>query len=744
MHPERPKPGATHDIDPRLRQLAELAGILPEYQDNWGKPHHTSEAAYRALLGAMGIAAGDAASVEHSLRRLDSDAWSEILPPVHVWPVHRPIRTTLRLPAWSLGHEHAWRMTLEHGHTFGASFRPGELFQMEEGFAHGEPYTAARLDLPDLAETGYHHLEILRGGQALAAMPLIIHPEHCHQPESISWGRRVWGPSAQLYSLRGARDWGLGDYDDLRALVEWSGMNDGAIVGVSPLHALFPHNPAHRSPYSPSSRRFFNVLHIAVEAVPELAECAEARAAIATPAFQARLRALRGVELVDYPGVAQAKYPILEILYRHFRARHLSVTSEYAQEFQAYRGQAGDDLELFALYQALHEHFFLLDPGLWGWPVWPEAYRDRESAEVQAFAREQRERIEWFQWLQWQAERQIAAAGKRAFELGLGVGLYFDLAVGVDKGGAETWAHPELYAIEAKVGCPPDDFGPLGQDWGLPPWIPRRLRESAYAPFVALLRANMRHAGALRIDHVMSLMRLYWIPPGMRGDEGAYVAYPLRDLLGILALESQRNRCLVVGEDLGTVPGEVRAALHDLGVLSYRLFYFERDGAGDFLPPEHFPAQALVAAATHDLPPLAGFWLGRDIETRAALNLFPDEARKHAQMDARVQDRRRLLAMLAREGLLPEGLSEGAATGPDPAPPELIRAIYRHLARAVCQIALAQSEDMLGVAAQANVPGTVDEHPNWRRRLPLPIEAWSASREVAAFVSAMRAERPGG
>ncbi len=227
----------------------------------------------------------------------------------------------------------------------------------------------------------------------------------------------------------------------------------------------------------------------------------------------------------------------------------------------------------------------------------------------------------------------------------------------------------------------------------------------------------------------------------MRGDQGAYVAYPFRDLLGILALESQRNRCLVVGEDLGTVPGEVRAALHDLGVLSYRLFYFERSGGGDFLPPEHFPEQALVAAATHDLPPLAGYWRGADIAIRTALNLFPDEAKRAAQINARAEDKRRILAMLEREGLLPDGVDLDAEPQPELSA-DMIRAMHRHLARTPCKIALAQPEDMLAVTAQANLPGTVDQHPNWLRRLPVALEDWPGHPGIVALTSVMRAERP--
>ena len=395
----------------------------------------------------------------------------------------------------------------------------------------------------------------------------------------------------------------------------------------------------------------------------------------------------------------------------------------------------------FALFHALQEHFFSQDSAFWGWPVWPEAYRKHASAEVQAFVAANSEQVEWHEWLQWLADRQLAAAAEHCRTRGLAVGLYQDIAVGVDKGGAETWAHPDLYALEARVGCPPDDFNPLGQDWGLPPWIPQRLRGAAYAPYIAMLRANMKYAGALRIDHVMGLMRLYWIPPGMKGDAGAYVSYPFQDLLGILNLESQRNRCLIVGEDLGTVPDEVRHALREAGVLSYKLFYFERQPDGHFWPANWFPEQALVAASTHDLPTLAGFWLGRDIEVRTALNLYPRPEMREQQIAARAEDRISLLADLASEGLLPEGVAEDPAEVPE-FTPALCRAVHAHLARSPARLALLQAEDMLGQADQSNQPGTVDEHPNWRRKLVLAVEDWPGDERCTAMAATLAAERP--
>jgi (1->4)-alpha-D-glucan 1-alpha-D-glucosylmutase len=596
----------------------------------------------------------------------------------------------------------------------------------------------AQIEVQAIGLPGYHRLEISRAGDSVASVPLIVCPRGSYQPEAA---RRKWGLSIQLYGLRSQANWGLGDYSDLTAAIDWAAEAGAGLVGLNPLHALFPHNPRHCSPYSPSSRQFLNVLHIGVTRLPEFAECPEARTQVAEPAFQVRLDELRQAELVDYAGVAELKFAVLETLYRHFRTEHLARATAQAGEFRAFQARGGEELRQFALYHALQEHFFKRDASHWGWPVWPEAYRRHDSDEVRAFAAEHEERVEWHEWLQWLADRQLAAAADLCRARGLAVGLYQDLAVGVDKGGAETWVHQDLYALEARVGCPPDDFNPLGQDWGLPPWIPQRLRGAAYAPFIAMLRANMKYAGALRLDHVMGLMRLYWIPPGLKGDAGAYVTYPFQDLLGILNLESQRNRCLIVGEDLGTVPDEVRHALREAGVLSYKLFYFERQPDGHFFPADWFPEQSLVAASTHDLPTLSGFWQERDIETRSALDLYPRPGMREQQIAARAEDRARLLADLAREGLLPNGVSL------DPAEvsaltPALLRAVHAHLARSPARLALVQAEDMLGQTEQSNQPGTVDEHPNWRRKLALAIEDWPNDARCQAMAATMAAERP--
>ena len=435
---------------------------------------------------------------------------------------------------------------------------------------------------------------------------------------------------------------------------------------------------------------------------------------------------------------------VLALTYRHFRRYHLDAGSERAEAFYQFQQEQGEALHWHALHEALQAWLHEQDPTMWGWPAWPASYRHPESAAVTTFATEHGERLEFFQYLQWQAVLQLQAAGKRAYELGLGVGLYQDLAVSADVSGAEVWANQTLFTLKARIGSPPDDFNLEGQNWGLPPWRPQQLREHAYAPFIAMLQHNMRTAGALRIDHVMALMRLFWVPPGDSSRDGpvagSYVHYPFQDLLGILALESQRNQCLVIGEDLGTVPEEVRAALRSLGVLSYRPLYFEKAADGSFKTPEEIEPQALLAVTTHDLPTLAGYWQGRDLELREQLQLFPSAELREQQVIGRAEDCARLLMALEREALLPAGMSVQPMATPEMTP-ELAEAVHRYLARTPARVMMVQLEDILGQLEQINLPGTVEQYPNWRRKLSLDLELWPEDPRIISLFKTLRAER---
>ncbi len=728
-----------------IERLAELAGIQPMYQDIWGHTHFASLETKQVLLEAMGIACRTEAEARASLKAWWQRRWRRWLPPVVVHTLgEAPLRVTLCLPARDGARPGHWRLHLETGELLEDAFHPQALAVLERATLPEGEYLALALELPACHTLGYHRLELTMEGAGSAGTTLILCPQRCYEPPALADGGRLWGLAVQLYGVRSARNWGMGDFTDLKTLVDWAAGTGAALVGVNPLHALYPHNPRHCSPYSPSSRQFLNLLYIDVEAVPDFAECDPARTLVAEGGFQARLAALRDAPLVDYAGVAELKYQVLGLLYASFRERHLLQDSPRAHAFREFVEAQGEDLHLQALYEAMQAHFHARDPHCWGWPAWPEAYRDPRAGAVQAWAEAHRDAVQYQLYLHWLAATQLEDAARQARRQGLPVGLYQDLAVGVDRGGAETWMHRDLYAFDASMGAPPDDFNLHGQDWGLPPLIPHRLREAAYRPFIRMLRANMRTAGALRIDHVMGLMRLYWVPPGMRADQGVYVSYPLHDLIGILALESQRNRCLIIGEDLGTVPEAMRQAMRARGILAYRLFYFEKHWQGDhgFKSPWEIDRDALVAATTHDLPTLAGFWQGSDLALRSALGLFPNDEVRAAQLLGRAEDRARLLLALEREGLLPEGMTTDPASVPE-LTPALALAVHRYLARSPARVLLLQAEDLLGETGQANLPGTVGGHPNWQRKLSLPLEAWQEDVRLKETAQALNAERGG-
>lgn len=579
--------------------------------------------------------------------------------------------------------------------------------------------------------------ELLAALQALpnAAPPEIAH--RCFQPAVLDDDGRIWGLSLQLYSLRSRRNWGSGDFTDLAALVDFVAAAGGAFIGLNPLHALFPDNPAHISPYSPSHRAFLNVLYIDVAAVPEFAACNAARSRLASTDFQARLAALRAAEVVDYVGVAQAKFEMLPLLFEQFKQ-----TGD-KKAFAAWRKERGTALENHARYEALQAHFRKTQDA-WGWPAWPAEYHDPGSPAVAAFATKHADSVSYYAWLQWLADTQLAAVAARARACGMGIGLYQDLAVGANSGGSEVWSWQNVFAIGnggASTGAPPDELNLLGQDWGLPPFVPHRLQAVGYAPFVDILRANMKHAGALRIDHVMGLMRLFWVPPDTPASEGAYVHYPFDDMLGLVARESLRNACLVIGEDLGTVPEGFRERLFEAGVLSYHPLIFERYPDGQFRLPADMARQALVAASTHDLPTLAGFWRGIDLDVRTRLMLFPSDELRQRLITERGWDRGRLLWALEREGLLPTGVSKDPAALPE-LPISVIAAIHAFLARSPAMLLVVQPEDCFGLTEQINVPGTLeDQHPNWQRKLPLPIEDWDKTEGFQRCINALAAER---
>ena len=726
-----------------LDSLCARCGIEAQYTDLWGQRHAASEQTRLALLRAMGVPIENPAGARAALEALDSRAWRDPVAPATVCDAGAAPRIVFQLAGALAAPAIEWRLDAEKGERAQGRLEPAALELLETRDIAGTVHGRYAFTLPAVPTPGYHRLRLSRAdtGQDIGSTLLIACPDRCFQPESIALGTRIWGPAIQLYALRSRRNWGMGDFTDLGNLCELVAGLGAGIVGVNPLHALFAPRPEDASPYNPSSRMALNVLYLDVEAIADYRDCPAALQLVGSQAFHERLQALREPELVDYAGVAAAKFQVLELLYRHFRERELARDTERSRAFRAFQSAGGEPLRLHALFEALLEYLSSRDPGAWGWPAWPESYRHPSSPEVQAFFAQNAERVEYVQYLQWQADLQLKAASGRARALGMTVGLYTDVAVGANPGGAETWMRQACYAVQAGIGAPPDEFNLAGQSWGLTPFIPHALAQAAYEPYVAMLRSGMRCAGAIRIDHVMALMRLYWIPADGGAREGTYVRYPMEDLFRILALESHRNRCLVIGEDLGTVPPEVRDAMSRYGMFRYRPLYFERGVDGGFRAPKDFPADALVALSTHDLPTLRGFWQAADLAARDALGLFPnDEARAQALL-ARAQDRVRLLLALERAALVPPGTSVSAPTLAD-IDQEMVNAVHAFIARTPSRILVVQLEDLLGQVMQANLPATTEaQHPNWRRKLSSDIEDWPADERITGLARILCRER---
>jgi 4-alpha-glucanotransferase len=713
--------------DRLLRRLARLAGVAVAYRDVWGEERQVSAGTLGAILAAMGIAAADG-DVAASIAAFEHAQWDPLLPPVVTLAAgDTPFTAPLTV---ARGGRVQWQLTLESGEEQQGTAELDGLTVLAERRERRQHRRRIALPLPPTLPPGYHRLRVSLGGST-AETRLIVAPRRCYLPSAPI--ERCWALTAQLYALRSARNWGIGDFTDLAALGVGAARRGAGALGINPLHALFPAVPGHISPYSPSSRRFLNPLYIDVEAVPDF------RDGMVPPG----LAAARAGDLVDYPAVARVKCAAFDALYDAFARQHLDgQESARGGDFRRFQQDGGAALGAFATFTALHEHV-TAQGGAFSWQQWPAALRQPTSPEVARFAVEHRRRIELHQYLQWEAERQLAAAAAAAEQAGLRLGLYRDLAVGVDPSGAEAWADPSLMVSGVSVGAPPDLLSLQGQNWGLAPLNPVALERDGFAPFIAALRANMRHAGVLRLDHVMALKQLYWVPAGASPAQGAYVAYPFAELRAILALESERQRCCVIGEDLGTVPEGFSETLREVGALSYRVLFFERESDGRFRPPESYPALSSAAVSTHDLPTLRGFWLGHDLDWRRRLGLYPDAAAADKDAQERRRDRRRLLdALVAAEvlsrakaaALLPHG------DGPvyDPVLPE---AVHRFLGKSPAKLVLMQIEDVLGEVEQANLPGTVAEHPNWQRRLSLALDEILAGRDFARLAAALAAAR---
>jgi 4-alpha-glucanotransferase len=709
----------SHSYQDALLRAAAEAGVEREYYDVLKKRHEASEPALQSILRALGWDISSHESIDAARQRHFERRFAVTIDITSVLSESdKCLFVTLREgePA-SIDYQ----LHLEDGQALCGSVDASQLPLAGRVTLDDRTWRSYRLFLPAETPLGYHRLSISINGQSAGTANVIVCPDRAYLPDYLEGSGKIAGFNIALYGLRSERNWGCGDFTDLRPVIDWAKQETGFnLIGLNPLHALHNRRPYNTSPYLPLSMFYKNFIYIDIEEVPEFATCSAAQCLARSPKVQNKVRELRNAEFVEYEKVSRLKHRFLKILYREFRRTRAS-NSDRASAFSRYCEREGDSLHRFALYCALDELLHKQDPNRWTWRDWPEEYRWPDSPATQAFAREHGRYVEFYKYVQFVIEEQLSAAQDYALNAGMKVGLYHDLAVATDRCGSDLWGYRDFYVSGCRVGAPPDDFSPKGQDWGFPPPNAWAHKENGYQLYRESIRKIVRHGGALRIDHVMRFFRLFWIPDGMEAWQGTYVLDSPIDLMRVLALESVRNRNIIIGEDLGTVTDYIRDTLAHFRILSYRVFYFEKnEWSGTFKRSDAYPERALVASSTHDLPTLAGFWGSRDIEARRAAGLIDDSGYWN-QIHDRKREKQRMLDALHSEYLLPEYYPRNAEWVND-LDGDVHNAAVGFLAQVPSKILLLIQEDFTKEGYQQNLPGSTAQYPNWQRKMRAKVE----------------------
>jgi len=716
-------PAAT--LEQALGWAADEFRLQAEYVDNWGETRVAQDAVRQAVLRALGVPVDSLAGLNAFLEARVRARWARLLPEMLVTGAQpSPGQVSACAPAGTSpdARLRLW-ICLEDGTVESGDWRWGDLAVTGTAVFGGERFERRALQFYAPVPYGYHELRgALEGDpERGTSMQWIAGPDECWQAPGVP--ERMAGLAITLYGLRSDRNWGVGDFTDLGAVCEWAARELGvAMIGLNPLHAIHNRQPFNTSPYLPVSAYFRNPIYLDIEAVPELAHAPRAQALLRDLAVRDDIAQLRASEMVEYERVWRLKLEFLRLAFQAFE--EAGAETARRQAFEARLDEPGGLLRQFATYCALDAEMHRRDAKAWNWPDWPAEYQAAHSPETAALAQQLAGEVRFHAYLQFLVDEQLQAAQARALGAGMRLGLYHDLALATDRGGCDTWSMPGLFVRGCRVGSPPDSFSPEGQDWSFPPPNDEGHARDGYRAFRELIRKNARHGGALRFDHVMRFFRLFWIPDGFAAREGLYVQGSAEAFLRVLALESHRGRFLVIGEDLGTVTGEIRKMLDQFGVLGYRLLYFERNGES-YRRPDEYPRQAVAAITTHDLPTFEGFWAAADIAARQAAGLLPDEESYETQMAQRVLDQAALTEFLAAY--------EDAAGGED----GRVRAAVRCLGATPCRVMMISQEELTADAGQQNLPGSTSEHPNWRRKLRTKIENFATEKAFTRRVQAI-------
>ena len=706
-------------MNSNLEQLASKLKIATTYSDGGltKKNYTVNDKTIKFFIQALGYKAGNDKQIQDSMAEIENKRWRQALEPIYVCTQNNLIIDVVSSDLSDISivakDETGKESKLDFSYMQNAENR-GLLYK-----------ESLRITTP--LEIGYYNLVVSVAGKKYETV-LAVAPQKCYD---VLGNKKIWGYALQLYSLKSKRNWGIGDFTDLQNFVKLCGKDGADVIGLNPLNTLSHDHPEEASPYSSISREFLNPIYIDVEKVPEF-EAKDKKE------VEAMLNEVRSSELINYGKVYPLKVSVLEKCFERFKQNK---NAKRTKEFDGFCKKYGEALDKLAAFQAIYE---VKTKEVWGgWRAWPEDLKSPSSKGVKEFVKQNNDRVEFFKYMQFEASRQFEEVFNTIKECGLKVGLYRDLAVGVGTDSAEVWSEPDLFMQEAGTGAPPDAFFPTGQKWRLGTFLPQVLKDKCYLPLRRILQANMQNAGALRIDHVMSLMRLYVIPDEL--DEGTYIYYNFEDMLNIVALESHLNKCMVVGESIGNVPAGFLEALAEKNIYSLSVLWAERwdSGWGDFKQPEFYPDNAFASVATHDIAPLKMWWFGYDIEVSASLGLIANDGEKLSAYHKREIDRQKLLNALDMAGVWPKDKSRsGNYIYGENYPEGIEEAVEAFVAKSASPVYLAQLEDILHITKMQNLPGTDrDKHPNWRRKLTVDLEDLANDIAYIRCVQAIRNER---
>lgn len=729
----------------KLVTLSKLYGIETEYDDFWGKKHQASKEELINILKSMGVVIKTQRDIELAILKFKIRNARKHIKSVYVFNESQKeleicINTKLAEKNEEIWNTLTWNIIFEKGNSISHKIKREDLKIKSESSLNNKKYITYKFLLTEKIPLGYHTLQI-KTEKFECETRIIMSPISCYIPpcfenksfEKDNENKRFWGISTQLYSLRSYWNWGIGDFSDLKKVINIASQVNASLIGINPLHAICPKDIRGESPYYPTSRNALEFLYLDLGLTQEFQDSKEIQDEILKSDFQNELKSLQGANLVEYQRLKKLKLQVLKLLFNVFKNNHLGKHTKREQDFLNF---CKENLGAFtyALFESLDSVFNKDNENSQGFFSWPEEYKDPSSSKVKEFIKNNSDSINFYLYIQFLADEQLTNISNYSKEKKLTLGIYLDLALGARKDGAESWANQDIVAKNINIGAPPDFYNFEGQDWNIGCWDPNKLQNKAYKPYIRLLRDQMKYADVLRIDHVMSLMRLYWIPQGESAKNGVYVKYPLEDLMGIVALESHRNKCLIIGEDMGLVPPEIRKQMDKRFMLSYKVLMFEKENDTEFKAPKKYPRNAVVVTSVHDTPPLKGFWYAKDISVRRNIGVYNEEiAEKLFQL--RKSERETLSVLLKTENIyLPEKYINGEFSK------EVNIALHKLVAKTPCRLMLTTIDDLIASEELMNLPGTYEEYPNWRSKLTIPLEEVIDKSDIREISEAIRSE----